>query len=180
MSVLNKSEGGKTVSVSAKEFRDDSFAFNSTDVLFRQDADDLVLLFGDGAKVVIKNYFQIFGNKLPDLALLDGLKHLGPEDFNSDWDRPHDDPDNAPARHDDENADAENPPLTEGSPSDQQEGTDKSAEESSGSQSAASDRPSEPDAHADSPAREKATPSNAHSSGAHNSSGAVQDGGFTQ
>ena len=96
MYILHKPEAAKRVTLPGEKIRDAQLDFNLADVNAARQGDDLVLSFEDGAQLVFTNYFQIHDGNLPELNFADGLKHLGPDDFRSDWERPHDKAEAAP------------------------------------------------------------------------------------
>ena len=96
MYILHKPEAAKRVTLPGEKIRDAQLDFNLADVNAARQGDDLVLSFEDGAQLVFTNYFQIHDGNLPELNFADGLKHLGPDDFRSDWEHPHDKAEAAP------------------------------------------------------------------------------------
>ena len=90
MRMLHKPGATEHVTLPGEEIRNVELGFKLADVTAARQGDDLVLSFADGAQLVFSEYFQIHDGNFPELNFADGLRHLGPDDIRTDWERPHD------------------------------------------------------------------------------------------
>ena len=102
MRTLHKPEATEHVILPGEEIRHTELGFKLADVTAACQGDDLLLNFADGAQLIFTDYFQLNSGQYPDLNFADGLKHLGPDDYRSDWDRPHDKAEREPGQRDDD------------------------------------------------------------------------------
>ena len=90
MRMLHKPGATEHVTLPGEEIRNVELGFKLADVTAARQGDDLALSFADGARLVFSEYFQIHDGNFPELNFADGMRHLGPDDIRTDWERPHD------------------------------------------------------------------------------------------
>ena len=96
MRMLHKPGATEHVTLPGEEIRNVELGFKLADVTAARQGDDLALSFADGARLVFSEYFQIHDGNFPELNFADGMRHLGPDDIRTDWERPHDTADAEP------------------------------------------------------------------------------------
>lgn len=125
--IINKPEASERVLLPGEEIRNAELGFAFAEVTAVRQDNDLVLAFADGAQIIFANYFQIHDGNLPQLNFADGLRHLGPDDIRTDWERPGDKADGSPPASEQSSSTSEQSPSTQGEQSRYQQSSDAPA-----------------------------------------------------